>query len=250
VIEVSAKNQPQTFAQMAEDAPQVPSGAGERLSGYGVMGVPFASGHYLALRRFTASSFGPGYRAVWHRDPAGRWTVYADVAPEVSCARFLGSALTATRTSPIRIDWTGPRSVRVEIPDVLLWQMELSEDLATRLMSAVGARLPAGASYAAWVLRPMGVVAGPVLSVGKVRLTGTMPNGHTFGAIPRRVWRVAQSSARVDGQDLGAPGPLPEQDHLGDFMLPQRGIFFAEAAAVFTQPAEAEPRDESAVRGA
>jgi hypothetical protein len=39
----------------------------ERFAGYGVMGLPFRSGHYLALRHFPASSIGPGFRAVWHR---------------------------------------------------------------------------------------------------------------------------------------------------------------------------------------
>jgi hypothetical protein len=82
----------------------------------------------------------------------------------------------------------------------------------------------------------MGIAAGPVLSVGKVRLLGLMPNGQTFGAIPKRVWRIDQSSAEMLGEDFGAPGPLPQQDRLGDFMLPQRGLFFAEVATVFTPP--------------
>ena len=239
--EVSAKNQPQTFARQAEEAPHLPSGEGERISGYGVMGLPFASGHYLALRHFTASSIGPGYRAIWHRDPDGRWSVYADTPPEVSCARFLGPALTATHTSAIGIQWTGPRSLTVEIPGVLTWQLEISTDLATRLMSAVGARLPAEACHATWLLRAMGVAAGPVLSVGKVRLHGMMPSGQTFGAIPRRVWRIAQSSAQMHRRDLGLLGPLPAQDRLGDFMLPQGGIFFADAAVVLSQASKAEP---------
>jgi hypothetical protein len=176
---------------------------------------------------------GPGYRAVWHRDPAGRWTVYADVAPEVSCARFLGPALTAAHTSPVTIDWPGPRTLMVEIPDVLTWQVEITATTATRLMSTAGRRLPAGACHASWLLGPMGAVAGPLLSAGKSRLRGVMPAGHTFGAVPRRVWTIPRSSARLRGEDLGAPGPFPVQDRLGDFLLPQRGIFFAEAAAVF-----------------
>jgi hypothetical protein len=233
---MSARNQPQTFASKAVTTPVLPPGVGERFSGYGVMGIPFASGHYLALRHFTASSIGPGYRAVWHRDPDGHWVVYADAPPEVSCARFLGSALSAAYTSQIGIEWSGPRSVTVEIPGVLTWRFEISADFATRMMSAIGAQLPAGACHSTWLLRPMGVAAGPVLSVGKVRLLGLMPNGQTFGAIPKRVWRIDQSSAEMLGENFGAPGPLPQQDHLGDFMLPQRGLFFAGVATVFTPP--------------
>lgn len=165
--ELSVTGTPQTFARRAEEAPRLPLGAGERISGYGVMGVPFVSGHYLALRHMTASSIGPGYRAVWHRDPDGRWSVYADAPPEVSCARFLGPALTATHTAEIGMHWTGPQSLTVEIPEVFTWQLELSADRATRLMSTVGSHLPAEACHAPWLLRVLGVVARPVLSVGR-----------------------------------------------------------------------------------
>jgi hypothetical protein len=34
-----------------------------------LMGLPLASGHILAMRRFPASSVGPGYTSVWHRGP-------------------------------------------------------------------------------------------------------------------------------------------------------------------------------------
>lgn len=211
----------------------LPPGPGERFSGYGVMGLPFASGHYLALRHMTASSIGPGYRAVWHRDPTGRWTVYADAPPQLSCARYLGRALTASRTSAVGIDWRGPRSLTVEIPGVLRWRIEIAASLATRVMSAAGARLPAGACHADWLLRPMGTFAGPVLSVGRVRLLGRMPNGQDFGAVPRRVWRVEHSEAQLHGENIGVPGPLARQTSLGDLLLPQRGIFFAQGVVAY-----------------
>lgn len=52
-------------------------GDDERFSGYGgVMGMPFAAGHDLALRDLVASSVGPAYRAIWHRDPPGSWTIH------------------------------------------------------------------------------------------------------------------------------------------------------------------------------
>lgn len=239
--QASTRSQPRDLADRAEQAPDLPPGEGERFGGYGVMGLPFASGHYLALRAYTASSIGPAYRAAWHRDPGGRWTVYANAPPEVSWARYLGSALTATRTVSIDIDWTGPRSLTVRIPDVLTWELELSADFATRLMSAIGARLPAGAYHSHWLLRLLSAAAGPVLSAGKIRLVGAMPNGQAFGALPRRVWRITQSSADLNGTDLGAPGPLPAQARLGDFMLPQRGIFGADGAAVFTPPSDTDP---------
>ena len=47
-------------------------GTNERFTGYGVIALPFASGHYLALRNMAATSIGPGYRNVWHRSPDGQ----------------------------------------------------------------------------------------------------------------------------------------------------------------------------------
>jgi len=78
---------PARFAQGAEDRPVLPPGACERVSGYGVMGLPFASGHVLGLRRWTASSVGDRFTSIWHRDPTGRWTFYESVACEVACTR-------------------------------------------------------------------------------------------------------------------------------------------------------------------
>ncbi|HEY6476831.1 MAG TPA: hypothetical protein VI456_09645, partial [Polyangia bacterium] len=43
----------------------------EEMRGFGVVGLPFASGDVLCLRRFPASTFGPGYHSVWHRTPGG-----------------------------------------------------------------------------------------------------------------------------------------------------------------------------------
>jgi len=236
----SGKHEPRTMARQSIDSPEMPGGAGERFGGYGVMGLPFASGHYLALRHFTETSIGPAYRAVWHRDPDGGWTIHADAPPEISCARYFSSALGEAVTTPIEIDWTGPRSLTVGIDGVLRWQIDIAADAATRMMSAVGAMLPAGAAQAPWLLRPMSRMAGPMLSVGRVRMAGDVPNGQSYGAIPRRVWGIPASEAEIDGEDLGPLGPLPEQDHLADFWLPQRGIFYTDGAAAFSNSTPAQ----------
>lgn len=76
-------------------SPSLPLGDDERFTGYGVMGLPFSSGHYLAFRCWPRTSIGPGYRAVWHRDPGGRWTLYATEPPQRSCARYLSAATTS-----------------------------------------------------------------------------------------------------------------------------------------------------------
>jgi len=55
-----------------EESVSLPAGQGDRFAGYAVIGLPFQSGHVLAMRRFTASSIGSGYPSVWHRSPEGK----------------------------------------------------------------------------------------------------------------------------------------------------------------------------------
>jgi hypothetical protein len=54
----------QTFATpqagaTASKLMDLPSGDDERVVGFGVMGLPFAGGHYLSFRDFPATSFSP-----------------------------------------------------------------------------------------------------------------------------------------------------------------------------------------------
>jgi hypothetical protein len=211
--------------------PTFPDDGDERVAGYTLMGLPFTSGHYLGLRDFPASSFGPGYRSVWHRDPAERWTFYATADPEQSCARYFGAALWDTVRTPIEVAWTGAEEFAVTVPGVLEWQVRLARTGATRLLTRVGGLLPDPVWSSRAVLALMGPVAGGLLGAGRIALRGTTANGQHYRANPRRVWAVAGSSARLDGTDLGPPGPLPVQDRLGDFWLPQRGVFAVGGAA-------------------
>ena len=65
---------PREVAGALEDAPGRLDAQRERFRGYGVMGLPFESGHVLGLRPFPVSSIGPGYTSIWHRSPDGRWS--------------------------------------------------------------------------------------------------------------------------------------------------------------------------------
>src|SRR5215207_1764411 len=208
--------------QRAELAP----GSEERFLGYGVMGLPFVSGHVLALRRFPASSIGPGYRSVWHRDPHGRWTFYQDQPDALACTRYFGSAVDEVREGPIAIDWTGPRAFHVRAGDGdLEWTVEVGSTPVTRAFNRVGSVLPSRAWRSRPVLDVMSRVAGTALGAGRVRLTGLAPNGQRFVANPLIVWVATGSKATVGGIDLGETGPAPEQAHLRDFSIPQRGMF-------------------------
>jgi hypothetical protein len=200
-------------------------GSDERATGYGVMGLPFASGHYLALRHMAATSIGPGYRSVWHRAPDRQWTFIADAAPAQSCARYFASDSAQTLHTNVETHWDGPHSLRVSVPDLLEWRLEVASTPATLLMSALGRRLPVAAGRSESLRRMMARAAGPMLRSGRMGMAGTTPNGQRFVAAPWMIWTISSSSAILRGVDLGSPLPLLRQAHLGDFWLPQRGLF-------------------------
>ncbi|MGE2729902.1 hypothetical protein ACQI4F_10510 [Mycolicibacterium vaccae] len=220
---------PRSAAAQVGDTPVLPAGPEETVAGFGVMGLPFARGHYLAYRDFPAASFLPdsvrGYRSVWHRDPGGVWTFYATTPAEHSCARYFSSATSnAAVQAPIEILWTGDYSLTIVIPGVLDWSVELADTAATRILTAVAVRLPDGVWTRTGTLGAIGRVAGAALGAGQVRLAGTMPNGQHFRIAPRQMWAVRSSRAELRGQDLGPVAPLPRQARLGDFRAPQRGL--------------------------
>jgi hypothetical protein len=81
----------------------------------------------------------------------------------------------------------------------------------------------------------MSRVTGAALPAGRVPLTGLAPNGQRFLANPLNIWMATDSKATVRGIELGEMGPAGEQAHLGDFALPQRGVFVV-GRAMFTEP--------------
>ncbi|WP_280438513.1 hypothetical protein, partial [Nocardia carnea] len=195
---------------IAEAGGALPAGAdAERFAGYGVMGQPFASGHYLAFRHFAASSVGPGYASVWHRDPAGDWVIYSSVSPRESCARYYSSALAQARVAQIAVEWTGPFGLTVQVPGELEWDIELGRSPATVVMTGLGSVMPAALWRNPGVLASMSRVAGPALGVGRVRLWGGPPPPAGVGAHPPRVWGGGGAQGPEGG---GGVGPPPRRD--------------------------------------
>ncbi|GAA3620981.1 hypothetical protein GCM10022236_24020 [Microlunatus ginsengisoli] len=209
---------------------RLPAGDDERFVGYGAMGVPFRSGHYLALRNMQASSVGPAYRTIWHRDPAGRWTIFTTVDPQLSCPRYFGAAADAERVPAIELGWRDDWTLEVSLPGRLSWQLTLVRTAATAALSGMGGAMPEAAWNSSAILSSMSPMVRLMLHAGRIRLAGRTPNGQHFKAAPRAVWRVGGGTARLDGHDLGPLGPLREQTRLGDFWLPQSGLFFAGGA--------------------
>jgi hypothetical protein len=211
-------------------SPVLARGADERFTGYGAMGVPYASRHYLAFRDMLVTSLGKPYRAIWHRDPAGRWTIFTTIDPDLSCPRYFGSMTAAERVAAIEVSWPDERTIDVAMGSRLSWRMVLTDTPATRAMSAMATAMPQWCWNSNAVLAPMGLAAGGALRSGRMRLQGRTPNGQGFKAAPFRVWRVTGGRAALDGVDLGAPEASAGQTRLEDFWLPTRGLFFVGQA--------------------
>lgn len=233
------KTSPRQAVEAQVAARALPSGDDERFAGYGVMGMPYETGHYLALRDMVASSVGPAYRALWHRTPSGDWTIHSTVAPELSCGRYFASATAVSLVPKIEVQWHDDYTLSVAIGDELSWRIELASTPATRMMTAMGRAMPAGAWNRDSILGSIGPMAGAMLQSGRVRLRGHTPNGPGFKVAPLQIWRVVGGSAEYRGEAFGRPAPLKRQAHLGDFWLPQRGVFVVGRSR-FT-PAEGGP---------
>lgn len=216
---------PRDCALESERNPQLPPGAEERVSGYGVMGQPFASGHVLGLRRWTASSVGDQFTSIWHRDPEGHWHFYESAQPQFACSRWFGHGVQESTVVDIDVTWDAPNVLHVISPGLVDWTLTLDSSPMTRVMNGVGRLLPFPAWRSSAMLRAMGAVATSTLGVGKVAMTGLTANGMPFDANPMRIWRVVEASATINGEDAGPPAPLAEQASLGDFWIPQQGIF-------------------------
>ena len=213
------------LAHEAESA-SLPSGNAERFAGYGVMGLPFASGHVLAMRRFPASSVGPGYTSVWHRTPSGDWTFWQDQAPEQGCARYFSAAVSTVTRTEIVIEWPRADQLRITIPAIDFdWRSTMVATPSSKAFNALGSVLPESAWRSSRLLSAMGPIVGGMLGVGRLRIAGHVPNGQSFVANPQRIWFLAESTATLAGTSFGPPGRLSQQARLGDFAIPQKGVF-------------------------
>jgi hypothetical protein len=122
---------------------QAPWAGFEHVKGWGVFGVPFDSGHVLALRVFPDNDFGP-YRTNWHRDPAGSWSIHVDgTRLDTACPRYYGAACDHTGYAHINLDWEAPASLHVTMDSPALdWTLTATTTPLLTALNAVSARLP------------------------------------------------------------------------------------------------------------
>lgn len=204
----------------------------EYVRGWGVFGLPFASGHYLALRVFPENDFAP-YVTVWHRTPPGSWSIFAD-APrlDLACPRYYGPACDLTAHAKIDVEWTGPASLQIKVdsPD-LTWTVEASETSLLRLMNRLSPHLPLWTWKTRVLVAARELLARRLLHVGPIRMRGTMPSGHVSTLMPERMYFIDSSTAVLDGEDLGRPIRLEEPVDIGGVLVPSRGILAVGQAA-------------------
>ena len=197
----------------------------EYVKGWGVMGLPFDSGHVLALRVFPENDFSP-YRTIWHRDPEGLWSIYVDGPRfDTACPRYYGAACAHVGHARIGIDWTGPASLRVTMDSPHLeWTIEAKETRTLRLLNAASPRLPLWTWRSAALVRARERLARGLLGMGAIRLSGTMPSGHIGILMPARMYLIDESTAVLDGRDLGLPTRVRPNPQIGGVPLPARGV--------------------------
>jgi hypothetical protein len=213
----------------------------EYVKGWGVFGLPFDSGHVLALRVFPENDFGP-YRTIWHRDPAGSWSIHVDGARlDTACPRYYGAACDYTGYTHISLDWEGPASLRVTMDSPALdWTLTATTTPLLTALNAVSARLP----LATW--RPPSLVRARerlarAMGLGRLQMSGVMPSGHTGTLMPQQMYFVDESRAILDGVDLGRPTRLDDNPRIGAVPLPSRGILaIGQAVWKILDPAEYE----------
>jgi hypothetical protein len=211
----------------------------EYVKGWSVFGLPFDSGHVLALRVFPQNDFGP-YRALWHRDPGGRWSIYVDGQRlDTACPRYFGAACAVTRYAQIDLDWTGPATLRVTMDSPALeWTLTATSPPALTLLNTMSAAMPLATWRRRLLVRARERLAS-TLGMGQLQLTGTTPSGHTATLMPERMYFIDDSQATLDGADLGRPARLRDNPVIGGIPLPARGVL-ASGQAVFEilDPAE------------
>jgi hypothetical protein len=213
----------------------------EYVKGWGVFGLPFDSGHVLALRVFPENDFGP-YRTLWHREPTGAWSIYVDGPRlDTACPRYYGAACDYTGYGHIELTWTGPASLRVTMDDPAVdWTLTARSTRLLDFLNTISAALP----VRTWRPRPLvraRELLARALGMGHLQLSGVMPSGHTGTLMPQRMYFIDESRAVFEGVDLGRPAGLRDSPKIGDVPLAARGVLaIGQGAWEILDPVEYE----------
>ena len=213
-------------------------GRSERLAGYGLMAIAFETGDIIAVRRFTASSIGPPWISIWHRDAQSRWTIHTNIEPARSCPRYFGPALHDVRVDDLEIGWRSAWEITFAARRARLYlAVRLDATPLTRALGAASRAAPDRLWRRESVTPLIGLLAGRALRAGVIDLAGRTPSGHGYLMRPARVWQVRAAACVMNGCDLGGIISPEEQPRVGEFLLPARPLFAAGGVELF-------PRDE------
>jgi hypothetical protein len=204
----------------------------EYVRGWGVMSLPFDSGHVLALRVFPENDFSP-YRTVWHRDPEGDWSIYVDGSRlDTACPRYYGPACAHVEHARIGIEWLGPTSLRVTMDRPHLeWTLTATQTPLLRVLNAASPRLPKWTWRFTPLIGAREFLARRVLDLGDIRLSGTMPSGHVGILMPERMYLINETTAVLDGENFGQAAHVSSSPRIGQLPLPARGVLAIGGAA-------------------
>lgn len=198
----------------------------EHVRGYGVLELPFSSGHLPGLRVWPQTDFLP-WVSVWHRTPDGDWSIYSDgPSVETTCPRYWKPALQRAALANVDVTWTGPAELRVEMDDPrLFWTMSIRAPPHLRGLNAVSASLPLWTWKPAPLRRVREWIADRLLGMGDVRLAFTSASGHEARIMPEQIFFVDESEAVLDGRSLGDPVRLETNPTIGGVPTPTRPVF-------------------------
>jgi hypothetical protein len=173
---------------------------------------------------------------VWHQFPDGTWRLYADVPPEQSCARYIDSATSGSWEGRIRLAWSDPYRLSVDVRGVgLEWEIDFRGNWLTRAFTATRFALPDTALASDSALRAVEWIARAWLEAGAIRFSGVMPNGHKYRALPRHIWLMDDARAWLNGVSLGSPERSEVDARIGTLRVPTSGAL-AFVSAQFTPP--------------
>jgi hypothetical protein len=204
----------------------------EYVKGWGVFALPFDSGHVLALRVFPENDFSP-YKTVWHRDPEGRWSIYVDGERlDTACPRYYGQVCDHVGHARIRLEWTGPMTLRISVDEPALeWTLTARQTPLLRVMNALSPRMPLSTWRSPRLVRARELMAERWMGLGPIKMSGTMPSGHAGTLMPQRMYFIDETHAVLDGVDLGRATKVTPSPRIGDVPLPARGVLAIGGAA-------------------
>jgi hypothetical protein len=204
----------------------------EYVRGWGIFGLPFDSGHVLALRVFPQNDFA-AYRTVWHRTPDGSWSIFVDGPRlDTACPRYYGPACAVVAPTRIDLRWEGPASLRVSMAEPALeWSVEVSTTRLLRALNFVSPHMPLWTWKRRSLVRARELIAERLLGIGAIRMRGVMPSGHIGTLMPERMYFINRAAATLDGTDLGHPERVSQPPDIGGVTLPARGVLAVGQAA-------------------